>query len=774
MTNAYEIQVKGLVQGVGFRPFIYRLAKEHGLKGWVVNRNDGVVIKVQANVAQVDRFIRHLKCHAPLPSAIRSVYTINSSNEAFDHFRILESTDHSEQITDISPDIAVCPNCIEDLKHQSHRIDYPFINCTHCGPRFSIIRNLPYDRPNTTMNRFTMCQRCQHEYDNVKDRRFHAQPLACNFCGPEYTLRQGGRILKDMEKILSALRTLLYKGGIVAVKGIGGFHLMCDATHDQAIQRLRMAKHRDQKPFACMFPDIEHIKEFAVVEKPEEDSLLSWRRPIVLLRENKKTAPPLNPGINTLGAMLPYMPLHYLLFEVTDIPALVMTSGNISDDPLIVDNETALSQLDELVDAFLIHNRDIHNRVDDSVTRIITGKQRLFRRSRGFAPEPINLNQQVEGIFATGAELKNCFCIGKGYQAIMSQHIGDLKNFNTYQFYKQTAQRFMQLFRMQPHCVVSDNHPDYLSTRFAKDFMDRHNSKISPYIDGGLHWIQVQHHHAHIASCMVEHNLDETVLGVALDGTGYGDDGKIWGGEFLVNSLSEYKRYAHFDYIPMPGGDQAAKEPWRMALVYLFYTFGYEVKTMDISFLKKYKTEDIDLILSMIMKDINSPLTSSAGRLFDAVAAILDLCHYNHFEAEAPMILESYIDPSIEAYYNFVMKGNRIDFVPAVQQIIQDLNRKTTLHKISTKFHNTIARVVLWIAQIARKDLGLNKVILSGGTFQNRYLSETTERLLKISDFEVFQPIRVPSNDGGIALGQIAIAAERRKKNVFEYTSKSH
>jgi hydrogenase maturation protein HypF len=774
MTDAYEIHVKGLVQGVGFRPFIYRLATQHGLKGWVVNRNDGVVIKVQADPEGVDRFIGHLKSQAPLPSAIRSVYKISSPKEALDGFHILQSHDHSDQITDISPDISVCPDCIKDMKHQLHRLDYPFINCTNCGPRFSIIRNLPYDRPHTTMNRFFMCRRCQDEYDNVKDRRFHAQPLACNFCGPKYTLREGSRIHKDMEQILHALKTLLYKGSIIAVKGVGGFHLMCDATNDHAIQRIRMAKHRDQKPFACMFPDIAHIKEYAVVDDLEEDSLLSWRRPIVLLRENKKPAPSLNPGVNTLGVMLPYMPLHYLLFEVTDIPALVMTSGNVSGEPLIVDNETAVSQLDELVDAILTHNREIFNRVDDSVIRIISNKQRLFRRSRGFAPEPINLNRKVDGIFATGAELKNCFCIGKGYQAIMSQHMGDLKNFHTYQFYGQTAQRFMQLFRMQPHCLVSDNHPDYLSTRFAKDFIDRQNSKSHPLINGGITWIQVQHHHAHIVSCMVEHDLDEPVLGVALDGNGYGDDGKIWGGEFMISSLTGYNRYAHFDYIPMPGGDQAAKEPWRMGLAFLFQAFGGEVKKMPVGFLRKYKPEDIDLILSMLIKDINSPLTSSAGRLFDAVAAILDLCHCNHFEAEAPMMLESYIDPSIETFYNFAIKGNRINFVPVVQQIIQDLNRKATLCKISTKFHNTIARVVLWIAQKARRDIGLNKVILSGGTFQNRYLSETTEGLLKISDFEVFQPIWVPSNDGGIALGQLVIAAERRKKNVFEYTSKSH
>ena len=761
--GAYKIHIKGLVQGVGFRPFIYRLATEQNLKGWVENRNDGVMIKVQAEYSEVERFISLVRARAPVASSIRSIRLLNSEGEDLDDFYIHRSNDYSEQITEISPDIAVCSDCLEDMKFQSHRLNYPFINCTNCGPRFSIIRDLPYDRPNTTMHRFRMCKVCYEEYTDINNRRFHAQPVACNHCGPEYEYYQQGRVIRDIEKILRELKKVLYKGGIVAVKGIGGFHLMCDATMDQTVRRLRSIKSRDQKPFACMFRNVETIRKYANVDDKEEKSLTSWRRPVVLLKELTKLSPSLNSGLDTLGAMLPYMPLHYMLFDEIDLPAVVLTSGNISDEPLIMDNQTAFSRLGGLVDAFLFHNREIHNRLDDSVVRIIDEEARLIRRSRGYVPEPLQLDLDVDGIFATGAELKNCFCAGKDKQAIMSQHIGDLKNYETYNFYTEAADRFMNLFRIEPTYVVSDLHPDYLSTKFARNFVARKSVNKQNQRNGKIQWIQVQHHHAHIASCMAEHQLDEKVLGVALDGTGYGEDGKIWGGEFLISDLDGYNRYAHFSYVPMPGGDKAVQEPWRMALAFLYQSFGEKVSQYYLEFLKTRQPEDIKMILSMIKKGINSPLTSSAGRLFDAVSALLNLCTESGFDAEAPMKLESVVDPRIEDEYNFEMRQDQINFNPVFREIIEDMQMKDSTRMIAAKFHNTVARVVTFIAQRVRDEKGINKVVLSGGTFQSKYLSETTARWLGDLNFEVYQNKLVPANDGGIALGQLAIAAKKRR-----------
>ncbi len=763
IAKAYKIHIKGLVQGVGFRPFIYRLATEQNLNGWVENRNDGVMIKVQAEYREVERFISLVRARAPVASSIRSIQLMKSQREDLEGFYIHKSNDHSGQITEISPDIAVCNDCLEDMKFQSHRIHYPFINCTNCGPRFSIIKDLPYDRPNTTMYRFTMCKACYEEYSDLNNRRFHAQPVACNHCGPEYEYYQQGRVVRDIEKILRELKKVLYKGGIIAVKGIGGFHLMCDATLDRTIRRLRSIKNRDQKPFSSMFRNVETIRKYADVSEEEEKSLTSWRRPIVLLKEHTKLAPSLNSGLDTLGAMLPYMPLHYMLFDEIDLSAVVLTSGNISDEPLIVDNQTAFSRLEGLVDAFVFHNREIHNRVDDSVVRIIDDEARLIRRSRGYVPEPLELGLEVDGIFATGAELKNCFCAGKDKQAIMSQHIGDLKNYETYNFYNEAADRFIHLFRIDPVYVVSDLHPDYLSTKFARNFVARKSVNKQNQRNGKIRWIQVQHHHAHIASCMAEHNLDEKLLGVVLDGTGYGEDGKIWGGEFLIADLAEYTRYMHFSYVPMPGGDKAVKEPWRMALANLYQTFGEKLHQYNLEFLKTRQPEDVKMILSMIKKGINSPVTSSAGRLFDAVSALLNLCTESGFDAEAPMKLEAIVDPHIEADYHFEIKQNQISFIPVFEQIVEDMQMEVSNRVIAAKFHNTVARVTTSIAQLARDKEDINKVVLSGGTFQNKYLSETTARWLKNLNFEVYQNKLVPANDGGIALGQLAIAAKKRR-----------
>lgn len=748
---------------MGFRPFIYRLASQNRLKGWVINRNDGVVVKVMASEDTVEHLVSQIRSLAPAASRIRDIRWELSENEELQDFQIVSSRDTSREVTDISPDIAVCSQCLEDMRRQPHRINYPFINCTHCGPRFSIITDLPYDRPNTTMGEFRMCSRCAEEYEDVDDRRFHAQPVACNRCGPQYEYHQQGRIIRQMERILPEIQKALHKGGIIAIKGIGGFHLMCDATNESVVRRLRRIKRRDARPFACMFSGLEAVKQYAHVNEAEEQSLLSWRRPIVLLKEKEKPAPSVNRDLDTIGAMLPYMPFHHMLFAEIDLPALVMTSGNISNEPLIIDDKKAYEAFEGRVDAFLFHNRSIHNRTDDSVVRIIDGKERPLRRARGFAPEPVETGLNVEGLLATGAELKNCFCLGKNRQAVMSQHIGDLKNHEAYDFYAQTVERFLHLFRSEPHGVVCDLHPDYLSTRFARNFVSRRKGNKARSSNGSNRLMQVQHHHAHIASCMAEHGIDEQVIGFAMDGTGYGDDGRIWGGEILVCDLFQYTRAAHLEYVSMPGGDKAIEEPWRMAVAYLYKVYGEGLFSLNMDFMAGMAPEDVKLILAMIRKGINSPQTSSAGRLFDAVSVMLNLCTVSGFDAEAAMKLEAITHDGVIEEYPYEATAHGLCFDDTIRSIISDIEEEVPKPLISSRFHNTLARALTAQAQEIRQKRGLNKVMLSGGTFQNKYLSEATVRLLMEQDFEVYQHRQVPANDGGIALGQLAIASKTMK-----------
>ena len=745
--KSVRIKITGLVQGVGFRPFIYRIAIANQVKGWVENNIRGVTIEAEAEEGNLAQFIRDIATKAPPASGIENIEQEEIIYNGFDSFFIKKSTDDLQGITEISPDIAVCSDCLDDLKNQPSRINYPFTNCTNCGPRFTIIKDLPYDRHKTTMDVFEMCPDCRKEYTDVLDRRFHAQPVACNHCGPKYELIFGDGHLKDFPSILKKTVALTECGKIIAIKGMGGFHLMCDASDEAAVSRLRNNKLREGKPFAVMFGSIRKLEEFAEITDAERILLQSWRGPIVLLKTKKELAPSVNDGFNRIGVMLPYMPFHHRLFDELKIPAVVLTSGNISDEPIILGNSDAQDKLCKIADAFLIYNRDIFNRTDDSVAFVVNEKTRLIRRSRGFVPTPIRTKLNLENIFAAGAELVNAFAVGKQNLAIMSQHIGDLKNFETYEFYEETVNKFFGLFRVKPELVAVDLHPDYFSTKFGNNL--------------GIKTIQIQHHHAHIASCMAEHGLDEKVIGISFDGTGLGTDGHIWGGEFLICDLNDFDRFTHFEYLPMPGGDSVTKEPWRSAVSYLYKIYGEDFKNLDLDFLKNIRTTKIDLITEALKKNINAPLSSSCGRLFDAVSALINLCTVSKFHAEAPMRLESIADLTIEESYPFEI-SEIVSFKSTISKIVDDLKNGIPLPEISAKFHNTLISCILALAETIRLQTGHNKVVLSGGSFQNAFLLGKSEVLLTQKGFEVFSHQLVPSNDGGIALGQLAIAAKRR------------
>jgi hydrogenase maturation protein HypF len=758
------IIVKGLIQGVGFRPFIYRIAKQNGLNGWVQNTNENVRIHVEGRRESVRNFLFSLKEEAPPAAHIDEITIADDPFENKEIFRILKSHDLSEEITEISPDIAVCNECLEDISREGNRKDYAFVNCTNCGPRFTIINDLPYDRPRTTMGSFMMCPDCRKEYENIEDRRFHAQPIACKNCGPSYILYKGTEEPDThITSILATAAKLIDTGGIVAMKGLGGMHLACDAFCDEAVNKLRELKSREGKPFAVMFRDIETLRPFVRINKTEEKSLLSWRRPIVLLRQKnrsgrksltifpggKRISSLVSSGLNLTGAMLPYMPFHYQLFRNLGSPAIVLTSGNFSDEPIIIDNETALRKFLPVTDAVILHDRDIRNRTDDSVVRVVAGRERVLRRSRGYVPVPVKPGRDVEGIISFGAELVNCFCVGKGDKAILSQHIGDLKGIETTRFYEETLEQFIRLFRIKPSLAVTDLHPDYISTRTGSHF-------------NHLPVLQIQHHHAHIASCMAEHGLDEKVVGVSLDGTGYGTDGKIWGAEFMVCDLAEFRRITHFDYVPLPGGDRAAEEPWRMAVSYLYRSYGASMHDLDLPLFRTVERDKIDILVKMIAQGINSPPASSAGRLFDAVSAILGVCYVANFPAEGPMRLESLAGSGVRDRYEFEM-GETLVFDRTIRGIVEDVTKGVRSSVISARFHNTIISAIFETVKKICSEEKTDKVVLSGGVFQNAYLLSGTESILEKNHFKVYSHSAVPANDAGIALGQLAIAAKRRE-----------
>lgn len=747
-----RLAVNGIVQGVGFRPFVYQLAHHYGLKGDVANTSSGVTIHIEGNEEKVQAFVRDLGEKSPPLAHITEIAASPEPVRGYKEFAIRASKGESLRSTLISPDMAICNDCLRELfDPQDRRYHYPFINCTNCGPRYTIIDDIPYDRPNTSMKHFTMCPDCQKEYDDPLDRRFHAQPNACDLCGPGVSLydTRNTRILA--QDPIKRTSELLKQGNIVAIKGLGGFHLAVDAENSDAVTRLRHRKHREEKPFALMSYDLDRVRQYARIEPDEEILLTALQRPIVLLKKKDPNtlSPEISPRNKNFGVMLPYTPLHYLLLS-RDFTALVMTSGNISEEPIAIDNDEVFERLGAIADYFLVHNRDIYLRSDDSIVRRVDGATRFIRRSRGYIPSPVFLNDEVPQVLACGAELKNTVCLTKGKNAFLSQHIGDLENLETYRFLEMTVCHMKRILDIDPHIVAYDLHPDYLSTRYA------HEQKE-------IKKVGVQHHHAHIVSCMAENRVGGPVLGLSFDGTGYGTDGCIWGGEVLIAETHQFTRSAHLAYIPMPGGATAIKEPWRMAVSYLYHVFGEGFHDLNLPFLQGLEKEKINIILDMISKQVNSPQTSSLGRLFDGIAAILGIRNNVAYEGQAAIELEMAIRKETEESYDYEWeRGNdsyRILVHPLVRGVVNDMENGIPVSDISGKFHTTLVRLFSDLCTLLRKETGLDRVVLSGGVFQNATLLTGMRKALRDKDFQVFTHCLVPTNDGGISLGQAVAAA---------------
>ena len=824
-----RILIQGIVQGVGFRPFVYGQAQRLGLTGFVLNNSQGVTIEVEGPYEALDGFQQTLREKAPPLARIDSVAIELIPACHAESFVITHSQSGAERLALISPDSATCDDCLRELFDPAdRRYRYPFINCTNCGPRFTIVQDVPYDRDKTTMRVFPMCPSCQAEYDDPGNRRFHAQPNACPVCGPQVRLlemqperflchperSEGSQALAhdspatqilrcaqdDMgeltdlegEKSLSASSGLapdysdqmhtsspgenepisnaaqrLASGAILAIKGLGGYHLACDALNLEAVRQLRQRKHREAKPFALMVRDLETARRLCRTSDAEAALLQSQRRPIVLLEQlpDCPVAPDIAPGCNTLGIMLPYTPLHHLLlraFTQTIEPgqpaALVMTSGNVSDEPIAYKDDDAQKRLADIAGGMLAHNRDIHMRCDDSVTRIVAGGEQFLRRSRGYAPEPLSLAFEMpEPLLACGGHLKNTFCLGKGKLAFLSHHIGDLENLETLTSFREGIAHFQRLFDIFPRAVVYDLHPEYLATKYALELpLERK--------------IGVQHHHAHIASVLAEHELRGPVIGIAADGTGYGTDGAIWGCEALIADLGGFERLAHLAYAPLPGGEQAVRQPWRVAAAYLRQAYGEAFLELDIPFTRRLNRTTWRALSQMIEKGINSPPTSSLGRLFDAVAALLEVRGEVVYEGQAAIELEMLAQSAAPRrgdkarLYPFALKDQapiQLDVSPMIRAIVADVQRGVAVREIARRFHLTIAELLAVTCDEARRRTGLVQVALSGGVFQNRILLELLMERLEAMAFRVYINRRVPPNDGGLSFGQLAVAAAR-------------
>jgi len=846
-----KLAVHGAVQGVGFRPFVFRLATGLQLAGWVNNSSQGVFIEVEGPRALLEKFLLRLEAEKPARSFIQSLEASWLDPAGYTGFEIRESETGGDKTALVMPDIATCPDCLREIFDPANRrYRYPFTNCTNCGPRFSIIESLPYDRTNTSMKSFTMCPQCQAEYDNPRDRRFHAQPNACLACGPQLELWPGSRVCENAESprshergydaLLAAARAIR-EGKIVAVKGLGGFHLMVDARNDQAVRLLRERKHREEKPFALMFPSLESVKAACEVSRLEERLLRSAESPIVLLRRMRLISPTdeksqrmktseaksvgtfhplveaIAPNNPYLGAMLPYTPLHHLLLAELGFP-VVATSGNLSDEPICTDEHEALERLHDIADVFLVHNRPIVRHVDDSMVRILLDRELVLRRARGYAPLPLTIggassaspqNQGVvelrppKSVLAVGAHLKNTIALSIGSQVFISQHIGDLETEQANHAFRRVIADFKKLYEATPQIIAADLHPDYLSTRFAREIVAQasppagaggiHAASSSATEQGcsansqagGLRYLGVQHHIAHILSCMAENELSPPALGVSWDGTGHGLDGTVWGGEFFLVTDKNVERVAHLHPFRLPGGDQAVKEPRRVALGLLYEIFGDAVfGRKDLASVAAFSKAELTALKTMLAKKLNSPATTSMGRLFDAVASLVDLRQQMRFEGQAAMELEFALDgvntdeayelPIADFRFPIAARGDArptkapnselrtpnskiiLDWSPMIEAILSDVKRGVSVAEISAKFHNTLVEAIIAVARRADQ----NRVVLSGGCFQNRYLTERAVRRLQAEGFLPYWHQRVPPNDGGIALGQV-IAARR-------------
>ena len=747
-----RIRVGGIVQGVGFRPFIYRLASERNLAGYVLNDPAGVDMEVEGRLDAVSAFLTAIVKERPPRARVDtlSAHFVDIENGA--GFTIRESEVTAGRAVLISPEIATCDDCLRELRDPSdRRFGYPFINCTNCGPRYTIIRDIPYDRAKTTMDVFKMCPECRAEYEDPMNRRFHAEPNACWVCGPAVVLRDGSGVEVPCGDPIGRAADLLAEGKIIAVKGLGGFHLAVDASDDEAVRRLRERKHREEKPLAVMARDVDAVGSFARVGPEEAALLCDSARPIVLLR--KRADSPLSewiaPGNRNVGVMLPYTPVHHLLLA-RDFRALVMTSGNISEEPIAIDMDDALARLGGIADYYLDHNREILSRCDDSVMRVIDGTTVFLRRSRGYVPLPLELDFSPPSILGCGAHLKNTVAITRGSKVFLSQHIGDLENLAAYDFFNSATERLKRVADTEPSVVAHDLHPDYLSTRRALELpADRR--------------IGVQHHHAHIAGCLGEAGTDGPVIGIALDGTGYGTDGTIWGCEILVATRAEFRREAHLEVVGMPGGERAVLEPWRMAVSHMANAFGDDIGRLDLTGILGVAGDEIHTVRMMLEQNFNCPRTSSCGRLFDAVSSICGIRSRISFEGQAAIELEMAAADGGERSYpvEIAEAGGMLVISPRamIRALVGDLAAGVDKGLVSTAFHAWLAASLTKAAVLLRSKHGIDAAVLSGGCFQNELLLSSMKRLLAEAGFKVLINTQVPPNDGGISFGQVVVAA---------------
>ena len=748
----------GIVQGVGFRPFVYRLAVKNNLSGFVQNRPEGVIAEVEGPRTVVDSFLADIRRELPSLANITHVECTSLEIRHDQDFKIIQSDAKGHADVHITPDAATCPDCLQELFDPTNRrFRYPFINCTNCGPRLTIINAIPYDRTNTSMACFSLCPQCLAEYENPADRRFHSEPNACPVCGPRLTLLNAeGQLIETANPVKTAV-DLLSSGHVLAIKGLGGFHLSVNAASDEAVKKLRSRKYREEKPLAIMVRDIDKAKQISFVSQEEETLLTSPQRPIVLLKKNQNRliADSVAPKVPNLGIMLPYTPLHHLLLE-DRFTALVMTSANLVDEPICTGNREALDRLQGIADYFLVHNRDIRVRCDDAIGFVSDGEPKLLRRSRGFVPQPIHLKEAHPAVLALGGQLKNALCILKGCFAFISPHIGDLETPQARDFFHESLALLKRITESDPRMIACDLHPAYYSTQASQEFPAERVFRI-------------QHHHAHIVSCMAENQIEGDVIGLAMDGTGYGTDGNAWGGEFLIANETQFQRFGHLQYIVLPGGEKAIREPWRIAASLLKTAYGQSWKEIARQLNLIPDKVQVDLFDKIIEGRIHSPLSSGLGRLFDGVAALIGLRHAVNFEGQAAMELEALATGLTESPYPFELLCHSghpsiLDVSATVRAVVADLASGQNKAKIAASFHQMIIEVFAAMTEEIRKAMGLTRVALSGGCFQNKILLEGTIKKLRHSGFDVYHPRQVPANDGGVCLGQAVIAASMVKK----------